>query len=92
MLICKTSAVYPVREEGVNNLQLDLIKYYFNLGYKYKEILALKIKISFRHLKRLLKKLSLCRKDPESPIEPIICAILKELSGSGRCIGQCGND
>ena len=84
----------PVGEQRTQicQVELDLIRHYFCRGYKYKEILAALIcihgiKISFRQLKRLLKRMSLYRRGPESPIETIISAILKEISGRGRCLG-----
>lgn len=87
-------AVFPAEDEHIqlSELKFNLIKHYFMLGYKYKEILVALIcihgiKISYTHLKRLLKQMDLRRKVVESPADSIIRAILKEISGSGRCLG-----
>lgn len=66
-----------------------LIKHYFDIGYKYKEILVALlvvhgIKVSFRHLKRLLKSIALRRVNVDSATDNIIRAILLQLSGSGK--------
>ena len=80
-----------------DNLSRDqLITSYFDLGYSYKEIIAAlglihSINLSVRHLKRILKRLSLKRKrtpaDYESSLDEVIRILLKELNGSGRCLG-----
>lgn len=70
-----------------------LIMDYFEQGYTYKEIIHFlqscnSIFLSERHLKRILKGLGLKRKClPQSDINEIVESILKELNGSGSCLG-----
>lgn len=73
----------------------DFIANYFQAGFTNKEILAALIirhgiKLSLRHLKRLLNKLNL-RRFPrgfqESPREDIVASINQELQASGKCLG-----
>jgi hypothetical protein len=79
-------------ERIANKAMMDLIVNYFSVGYKYKDILASLLlihglKVSYRHFKRIIKKLNLQRRTVESNNEDIFRAILGELSGSGKCIG-----
>ena len=92
---CRSSiccvAGWRAKDSAVSS-KLDLMRHYFCHGYKYKEILATLlairgIKISVRQLKRLLKRMSVFRRGPESPIKTIISVILKDISGSGPCLG-----
>lgn len=69
------------------------IKKYFNDGYSYNEIVDFlhqnhDMKISIRHLKRILKKLGMQRRNyVESPVVKICTAVINELNGSGCCFG-----
>ena len=100
LLIAQVACVYSMNNyfpTARSDLTRDqLITSYFNLGYSQTEIvsaLALihSIQLSVRHLRRILKKLSLQRKrlsvDYEADIDRVIEAILKETSGSGCCLG-----
>lgn len=89
--IVTADAVVPNHLHTFSRAQI--IYSYFKLGYKYKEIIAALfsvygIKISLRQLKRLLKRMQLRRRGiPEDPLDQIISAMLKEISGSGKCLG-----
>ena len=70
-----------------------LISNYFREGLSYNEIVLTLlhvhgISICLRQLKRILARLGLKRKyQDQSPLDTIVSAILKELAGSGQCIG-----
>lgn len=93
IVVLMALSVTAIGETSVNQRAvMNLIVHYFSIGYKYKEILASLvlihgIKLSYRHLRRIIRKQNLYRRTSESDIEDIIRAILEELSGSGRCIG-----
>jgi hypothetical protein len=88
-----TDGVFTFKRPAAHyELVMPLINHYFGIGYKYKEILTALtvlhgIKLSLRHLKRLIHALNLSRLVPDSRIDDIIRGILQELSGSGQCIG-----
>ena len=69
-----------------------LIESYFNLGFGYEEILGFLvlchgIRLSLRHLKRILKGLNLKRRCNRYDMEEVIFAIEYDLSRSGNCVG-----
>ena len=70
-----------------------LIRRYFCLGYTYKEILmsllcSHGIRLSLRHLKRLLRQMGLKRRlGVYTPIADVIAAIIYEINGSGKGLG-----
>lgn len=90
--LCLRTYAPPV---GANLARIDLITSYFHLGYSYKEIIAAllivhSITLSMRHLKRILAQNNLKRRkygNWESPYQQIAEAILKEIQGSGQCLG-----
>lgn len=64
-------------DEGEDNTEEVLIKYYFYRGYQYKDILDLlatyhNIEISERTLHRRLRMYGLCRRNPEYDVDTII--------------------
>ncbi|VDI11446.1 Hypothetical predicted protein [Mytilus galloprovincialis] len=68
------------------------IRVYFEMGLDYMEILALLAKhhhyiISYRHLKRILKKLRLFRRKHYTPLEDVVAFIKDNIKGSGRLHG-----
>ncbi|XP_048588204.1 uncharacterized protein LOC116615414 isoform X1 [Nematostella vectensis] len=77
-------------EQGLS--RNDLVKKYFHLGFEYKEMLALLYvhhgeTLSLRHLKRLLRKMNLKRREGVPDLATVIGMIENELFGSGNCIG-----
>lgn len=92
--VCTAPHVYTaaaLRGDG-RGFRLQLIEHYFMQGYGGREIIALlglchNIFLSLRHLKRLLRRLNLRRRRPESPLEDIAMAIINELEGNGQNIG-----
>ena len=46
------------------------------------------IRLSYRHLKRLFKKIGLRQKRPESDMQSIITAMLDELAACSQCFGH----
>ena len=69
-----------------------LIKEYFRLGFNYTKILSFLalyhgVRLSLRHLKRILVSQGLRRKKIQSRIERVVDAIDQELQSSGSCIG-----
>ena len=79
-------------EEGATREQL--IQSYFYQGYTYAHILAClavnhAVKLSFKTLKRILKRLGLMRRTPftEGVATSAVTAIVQELEQSGQCIG-----
>ena len=71
----------------------ELIKLYFMDEFKYTEIILLlvcrhRIRISVRHLKRILSNLGLRRRHLHfSSIRDVVNTIRQEASVSGQCIG-----
>ena len=69
----------------------ELIRKYFNEGYKYWEIRQFlkknDIDIYIRQLKRILRKMGLSRKYIIEDLEEAVIVILEELQGSGNCLG-----
>lgn len=69
----------------------EIIKSYFQQGYSYEEIrdvlIAKGFPIPLRHLQRNIKAIGLKRKQIEEDLSEILSAVLKELEGSGSCIG-----
>ncbi len=70
----------------------DLIKRYCELGFSYKEVLFFLamyhgIRLSLRHLKRLIKNLGRKRRVNPSDLRDVISAINEELSKSGDTAG-----
>lgn len=69
-----------------------LIVSYFNLGLSYTEIICFLllqhgIRMSLRHLKRIISSNGLSRRVQHSPLPDVIDAVIKELQGSGSSIG-----
>ncbi|KAF6736987.1 hypothetical protein FQA47_004449 [Oryzias melastigma] len=72
--------------------KLDLIKFYFNLGLAYKDILHIlsrkhRIILSLRTLKRILKKNGLFRRIHFDSLEETVGFIKEQLQGSGALHG-----
>ena len=70
----------------------EVIATYFNLGLGYSEILAFLscshgVHLSLRQLKRVLKSKGFCRRKNYTPLQEVVNAIGKEISGSGNSIG-----
>ena len=70
----------------------EVIATYFNLGLSYSEILAFLscshgVDLSLRQLKRVLKSKRLSRRKNYSPLQEVVNAVRKEISGSGESIG-----
>ena len=69
-----------------------MIEDYFGLGFSYSEVLSFLqvyhgIRLSLRHLKRILKKRGLRRRNIQSNVETVIDAVEHELQWSGSTIG-----
>ena len=69
-----------------------LIEDYFGLGFSYSELLSFLlvyhgIRLRLRHLKRILKKCGLRRRNIQSNVERVIDAVEHELQWSGSTIG-----
>ena len=70
----------------------EVIATYFNLGLSYSEILAFLscshgVDLSLWQLKRVLKSKRLSRRKNYSPLQEVVNAVRKEISGSGESIG-----
>ena len=70
----------------------EVIQTYFNLGFKAQEIVLFLvsvygIRISLRHLKRILRRLGCSRRRFQSNLDEIVEAVEKELKGSGSLLG-----
>jgi len=70
----------------------SIIEDYFHLGFSYKEIVLFLlcrhgIKLSLRHVKRLLRSRELRRRKNYDSLPDVIDVIIKELQGSGSSIG-----
>ncbi|KAJ8315062.1 hypothetical protein KUTeg_007212 [Tegillarca granosa] len=71
----------------------ELIKLYFMEGLKYAEIVLFlfcnhNIKMTIRHLKRILRKLNLRRRPIQySPTQDVVNIIREECNVSGQCVG-----
>ena len=98
LFVCLTisqSYALPEYLPSTRNCNQDrnyLIKEYFRLGFNYTEILSFLalyhgVRLSLRHLKRILVSQGLRRKKIQSPIERVADAIDQELQLSGSCIG-----
>ena len=80
------------QENTGNNNREDLICGYFYSGFSYAEISLLlnkrhNIQISVSHLKRILKRLGLRRRNLQIDIDNVVHCISKELEGSGSSMG-----
>lgn len=75
---------------NINNRE-KIIRHFFNEGYSYSEIRKILEtsgdNISYRQLQRILKDLGLKRKNKNENLPAIVAAIIKELEGSGSCLG-----
>ena len=73
-------------------MKAEKIRNYFYSGFTYAEICLLlnkrhNFKISVSHLKRILKRLELRRRNLRFDVENVVHCIDKELSKSGSCMG-----
>ena len=94
--ICTTSrAVVPDYLPAISDNTLsrdEVIKTYFNLGFKAQEIVLFLvsvhgIRVSLRHLKRILKRLGCRRRRFQSNLDEIVGVVEEELRGSGSLFG-----
>lgn len=94
--ICTTSrAVVPDYLPAISDNTLsrdEVIKTYFNLGFKAQEIVLFLvsvhgIRVSLRHLKRILKRLGCRRRRFQSNLDEIVGVVEEELRGSGSLLG-----
>lgn len=94
--ICTTArAVIPdyLPPISSNTLSRDeVIKTYFNLGFKAQEIVLFLvsvhgIRISLRHLKRILQRLGCRRRRFQSNLDEVVGVVEAELRGSGSLLG-----
>ena len=74
------------------DLRTALIRHYFNLGLKYKDIVHVLfnthgLRLSLRQLKRILEKISLHRRKGETDIMYVVDFIIHEQRGSGSLHG-----
>ena len=81
----------PALRSGERSRNL-LIQEYFNLGFGYTEILAFLcivhgIRLSLRHLKRILCRIGLRRRGTSSNLHDVVSAVEQELSHSGSLVG-----
>ena len=81
----------PALRSGERSRNL-LIQEYFNLGFGYTEILAFfciihGIRLSLRHLKRILCRIGLRRRGMSSNLHDVVSAVEQELSHSGSLVG-----
>ena len=95
-MVTRAYAVLPSYLPAATGGQLsrdEIIQAYFQSVYAYRDILAVLfrqegIRLSYMHLKRLLKKMCLRRKRPESDIQIILTAMLDELAACSQCFGH----
>jgi len=94
--ICTTSrAVVPDYLPAISDDTLsrdEVIKTYFNLGFKAQEIVLFLvsvhgIRVSLRHLKRILKRLGCRRRRFQSNLDEIVGVVEEELRGNGSLLG-----
>ena len=88
---CMVSFYLPPLSAGSQDRD-NLVVRYFELGFSYKEILAFlgarhNIRISLRHLKRILSSKNCYRRKNHSNIREVVDAVEKELDGSGGEVG-----
>lgn len=88
---CAVVPDYLPADDGALS-KAELMKQYFYLGFTYAQITLLlfcrhNIKISVRHLKRILKQQSLSRRITYTPFNRVKDIVESELLFSGECIG-----
>lgn len=86
------ASVYQPFLNPIGDDRNTLVKRYFDLGLQYKEILEFLdtlhgIKLSLRHLKRILQSMGLQRRKGHASIDDIAALIEYELQGNGSCLG-----
>ena len=96
VVICTAStAVLPNYSPAIRNNALtreEIIENYFNLGLTASEIALFLvsvhgIRISLRHLKRILRQLGCTRRRHPSDLNEVVEAVEEELRGSGSLLG-----
>ena len=96
VVICTAStAVLPNYSPAIGNNALtreEIIENYFNLGLTASEIALFLvsvhgIRISLRHLKRILRQLGCIRRRHPSDLNEVVQAVEEELRGSGSLLG-----
>ena len=96
VVICTAStAVLPNYSAAIRNNALtreEIIENYFNLGLTASEIALFLvsvhgIRISLRHLKRILRQLGCTRRRHPSDLNEVVQAVEEELRGSGSLLG-----
>ena len=96
VVICTAStAVLPNYSPAIRNNALtreEIIENYFNLGLTASEIALFLvsvhgIRISLRHLKRILRQLGCTRRRHPSDLNEVVQAVEEELRGSGSLLG-----
>ena len=96
VVICTAStAVLPNYSPAIRNNALtreEIIENYFNLGLTASEIALFLvsvhgIRISLRHLKRILRQLGCTRRRHPSDLNEVVQAVKEELRGSGSLLG-----
>ena len=96
VVICTAStAVLPNYSPAIRNNALtreEIIQNYFNLGLTASEIALFLvsvhgIRISLRHLKRILRQLGCTRRRHPSDLNEVVQAVEEELRGSGSLLG-----
>ncbi len=85
-------AMARVNEHMPNVNHDELIRNYFYSGFTYAETCLLlngrhNVRISVPHLKRVLKRLNLRRRNLQFDLENVIYCISQELQGSGSSMG-----
>ena len=97
VVICTAStAVLPNYSPAIRNNALtreEIIENYFNLGLTASEIALFLvsvhgIRISLRHLKRILRQLGCTRRRHPSDLNEVVQAVEEELRGSGSLLGN----
>ena len=95
-MVIRAYAVLPSYLLAATGGQLssdEIIQAYFQSVYAYRDIVAVLfmqqgMRLSYRHLKRLLKKMCLRRKRPESDMQIPLTAMLDELAACSECFGH----
>jgi hypothetical protein len=82
----------PLHEAGAASDRDDVIKMYFDLGVGYSDILRFlalyhDMELSLRQLSRILRRLSLQRRNLKDNFHTIVDLVEQELAGSGRDLG-----
>ena len=94
--MCTASkAVLPSYSPAMRNNALmreEVIQNYFNLGFTAPEICLFLvsvhgIRMSLRHLKRILRRLGCTRRRRQSDLDDVVQAVEEELRGSGSLLG-----